>query len=228
MFNQILLPLFLTTQCLNATGPLWPSTSLVLFTTPAGTKNSLPELRHWMSLSTDDLIAIGVRPVISTCCPKGMKCKIPSMVLFKNTTTVARSWPDPMKAYKKLGGEGLFDKVHGEVEKEEGILRGDFSQYQSHYISAFLEREKFLVGVFASKDLEKNLKEFRDWRKAREKTHPNEKMGYFYIPKGEGGSILKWLFDIQAGVGGDKMYYFINKPLGVKRGFKTLGEVSGI
>lgn len=228
MFNQLLLPLFLTTQCLNATGPLWPQTALVLFTGPVGTKNSLPELRHWLSLSTDDLMAIGAQPVISTCCPKGMKCKVPSMVLYQNTTTAVKTWSDPLKAYKKLGGEGLFNKVHQEMELEEGVLRGDFSQYQSHYIASYLEREKFLIGVFSSKDLEKNLKEFREWRRAREKTNPKEKMGYFYIPKGQGGGILKWLFDIKAGVGGDRQYYFINKALGVRRGFDSLGEVSGI
>lgn len=227
MLNSIVLPLFLT-ACLNTSTDPWPETSLVLFTAAPGKENALPELRLWMSTATDDLITLGVQPVISTCCPKGFKCKIPSMVLYKNTSTPVKTWADPQKAYKRVGGEQLFHNVHKELEEEEGILRADFSQYQSHYIAAYLEREKFLIGVFPTKDLNKNLQEFRQWRKKREKLFPKEKMAYFYLPKGQSGSIIKWLFDIEAGVSGDKMYYFINKALGVRRGFKTLAEVSGI
>lgn len=228
--GRVLLPLFITQCNLTLETPSWANSSLVLFTSPPGTRNALPDLRLWLSLATDDLHAFGLQAVISNCCPPGVKCKIPSMALYAENGTVTNLWPSPQAAYDRLGGQGLFQKVHELMENEEGILRADFSEFQAHYISAFLERDKFLIGIFPPKEIPDRVREFKKWRKWREGLFPNEKMGYFYLANNQKGDFIRLLFGLKPPPSSKKFkrYYYIDKKKGVKLEFEELANITGI
>jgi hypothetical protein len=227
MDKLALIPLYVT-QCNATSSSLWPNASLVLFTSPRpASKDFLPEMRYWLSTATDDLHALGVQPVVSTCCPTDMQCKVPSMALFNEDGESMRVWPNPAQSLNRRGPEKLFSDVHTLLEDSQGILRGDFSMYQSHYVASYLESDRFLIGLFPTGDLLRNILEFKAWRKKRELEHPEAPLKYFYFLEGHTNSFLQILFDVPLGPD-IRRYFYIDKSRGVRLVFKSLEDVKGI